>query len=95
MTVAFDTRKKFINKIPGVIHPADKTTRPQMLKKNINPDYHDLIKEFYKITNIPLLLNTSFNLNGEPVVMTPEDALRTFYSCGLDILVLNDYVIYK
>ena len=95
MTVAFDTRKKFINKIPGVIHPADKTTRPQMLKKNINPDYHDLIKEFYKITNIPLLLNTSFNLHGDAIVENAHQAINTFIKSDLDILLLNNFAIIR
>ena len=52
-------------------------------------------KEFNKLTKIPVLINTSFNLNGEPIVCSPEDAIRTFYTCGLDILVLGDYVIEK
>ena len=51
--------------------------------------------EFYKLTEIPVLINTSFNLNGEPIVCSPEDAIRTFYTCGLDLLVLGDYVIEK
>ena len=68
-------------------------------KKNI-PDLREspalkLIKEFEYITGIPVLLNTSFNLNGEPIVMSPTDAIRTFYSCGLDILVIGDFVTEK
>ena len=58
MTMAFDVKKQFVNKIPAVIHPADKTTRPQMLKKQDNPDYYDLISKFKSITKLPLLLNT-------------------------------------
>ena len=56
--------------------------------------FYKIIREFYNLTGVPVLLNTSFNLNGEPVVMTPEDAIE-LYTCGLDILVLNDYIIYK
>ncbi|MDB4642665.1 hypothetical protein OAG07_04310 [Verrucomicrobia bacterium] len=53
------------------------------------------MKEFYKQTNIPIVLNTSFNLNGEPNVDCPEDAIRTFYSCGLDVLYLGNVRIEK
>ena len=95
MTVAFDTKEKFIKKIPGVIHPADKTTRPQMLKKKINPDYYNLINEFHKLTKIPLLLNTSFNLHGDAIVENAEQAINTFKKSDLDILLLNDFAIIR
>ena len=95
MTVAFDTKEEFIKKIPGVIHPADKTTRPQMLKKKINPDYYDLINEFYKLTKIPLLLNTSFNLHGDAIVENAEQAINTFKKSDLDVLLLNDFAIIR
>ncbi|MEE2612085.1 MAG: carbamoyltransferase C-terminal domain-containing protein [Pseudomonadota bacterium] len=61
----------------------------------MNKKFYDLINEFYKISGVPLVLNTSFNLNGEPIVKSPVEALRTFYSCGLDILVLGDFIISK
>ena len=93
MTVAFDTQKKFIKKIPGVIHPADKTTRPQMLKKESNPDYYDLINEFYKLTDIPLVLNTSFNLHGDAIVENADQAINTFKKSDIDILIINDFAI--
>ena len=54
-----------------------------------------LIKSFYKKTNVSILLNTSFNLKGEPIVNSPNDAIRTFYSSSLDILVLNNFIIHK
>jgi carbamoyltransferase len=54
-----------------------------------------VIEAFYKITGIPLVLNTSFNVNGEPIVCSPTDAIRTFYSCGLDVLVLGHWMIIK
>ena len=66
-----------------------------MLKKNINPDYHDLIKEFYKITNIPLLLNTSFNLHGDAIVENAHQAINTFIKSDLDILLLNNFAIIR
>ena len=54
-----------------------------------------MIDGFYKKTGVPILLNTSFNLNGEPIVCSPTDAIKTFYSCGLDILVMNNFIVYK
>ncbi len=94
MERAYDFRQNWVKKIPGVVH-IDKTGRVQTVSKYTNFKFYNLLREFYKITKTPTLLNTSFNLNGEPIVMTPEDALRTFYSCGLDILVINDLVIKK
>ena len=82
------------DKIPGVTH-VDGTARIQTVSKKINPDFYDLINEFKKITKIPILINTSFNLNGEPIVCSPKDAIRTFFSCGLDILVIGKFVIEK
>ena len=67
----------------------------QTVSKKLNPKFHKLIEEFHKLTGVPVLLNTSFNLNGEPIVLSPSDAIRTFYTCGLDYLVLGDYVIKK
>ena len=95
MTVAFDLKEKFIEKLPGVIHPADKSTRPQMLKKEDNPDYYNLIKEFEKISGLPVLLNTSFNLHGDAIVESAEQAIDTFINSDLDALILNDYLIIR
>tara|TARA_B100001540_G_C15386767_1_gene452586 strand:- start:306 stop:599 length:294 start_codon:yes stop_codon:yes gene_type:complete len=94
MERAYEFKNKWKKKVPGVCH-VDNTGRVQTVDKASNLKFYNLINEFYKITKIPLLLNTSFNLNGEPIVMSPTDAIRTFYSCGLDILVLNNYVIHK
>ena len=81
-------------KIPAVTH-IDGTGRLQTVYKDFNPRYHELIEEFFNLTGIPLILNTSFNLKGEPIVCTPEDAIRTFYSSGLDVLVLGDFLVRK
>ncbi len=79
----------------AAIHPQDKTTRPQILEKYQNPDYYSLIREFENITGIGALLNTSFNLHGEPIVCTPEDALRVFRLSGLTFLIIENYFIWK
>ena len=94
MEKAVYVKNKWRNKIPAVVH-VDGTARIQTVSKKFNLRFYDLIKEFYKITNVPVLLNTSFNLNGEPIVMSPSDAIKTFHTCGLDTLVLQNYVIEK
>ena len=95
MIKTFDVKEKYHQQIEGVLHPTDKTTRPHVVCKEINPKYWDLINEFRKITGIPLILNTSFNDHGEPIVCSPQDTIKDFYGTGLDILVLEDFVVKK
>ena len=82
-----------INKVPGITH-VDGTARIQTVNKEDNNKFYELIREFEVITGIPMLLNTSFNCQ-EPIVETPQNALRTFKRTGLDILIINDYIIRK
>ena len=79
--------------IPGVTH-VDGTARIQTVQREFNSRYYDLIDAFYKHTGVPMLLNTSFNCQ-EPIVETPQDAINTFKKCGLDILVIGNYIIRK
>ena len=95
MTMAYDMKKGIPEVLPAVIHPADKTCRPQMLKKQDNPEYYKIIKEFQKISGHPVILNTSFNLHGEAIVETPKQALDTFNRSELDILLLNGIAIVR
>ena len=81
------------DKVPGITH-IDNTARIQTVNKQFNEKFYNLINEFYKITGIPMLLNTSFNCH-EPIVETPLHALRTFKKTALDMLIINDYVIRK
>jgi len=85
-------KSEYINKIPAVSHMG--TARIQSVRKQ-NKDYYNLIKKFYNITGIPLLLNTSFNIKGEPIVCSPADALNTFSKSGLDKLALGNYYLTK
>jgi len=94
MTVAFDT-KKGKEKIPAAVHQADGTARPQILKKEENPIIWEVIKKFYDKTGIPVLLNTSFNLHGEPIVRTIADAARVFDNSGLDVVWLDNHIVEK
>ena len=81
-------------RIPAVIHE-DNTARPQKVYKEANPRYHKLIFEFGKLSGEPVLLNTSFNIKGEPIVCNPREAIKCFYDTGLDVLVLGNYLIKK
>jgi len=82
------------NIIPAATH-VDNTARPQFVKKEDNPLYHSLIQEYYKLTGIPAIINTSFNLKGEPIVNSPQDAYNTFIRSGMDILILGRCVVEK
>lgn len=81
-------------KIPAVVH-VDGTLRPQTVNKEMNPAYWNLINEFYKITGVPVVMNTSFNLKGEPNVSSPTDAIRTFFTSGLEVLYMGKYKVSK
>jgi carbamoyltransferase len=80
--------------LPAVTH-VDGSCRLHTVEKSINPKFHKLISCFEEITQVPVLLNTSFNTNGEAMVCTPRDAIRTFYSSGLDVLAIGDFIIHK
>ncbi len=80
--------------IPAVTH-VDGSARPQTVEKEINPLYWRLIDEFGKRTGVPVVMNTSFNLRGEAIVNTPTDAVRTFFSSGMDALVIGSFLVEK
>jgi carbamoyltransferase len=80
--------------IPSVTH-VDGSARPQTVGKEINPLYWRLLHEFEKRTGVPVIMNTSFNLRGEAIVHTPTDALRTFFSSGMDGLVIGNFLVEK
>jgi carbamoyltransferase len=80
--------------IPSVTH-VDGSARPQTVEKEINLLYWRLINEFEKRTGVPVIMNTSFNLRGEAIVHTPTDAVRTFFSSGMDVLVIGSFLVEK
>ncbi len=80
--------------IPAVTH-VDYSARIQTVHKDTNPRYHNLISEFFKLTNCPILVNTSFNVRGEPIVCTIEDAYKCFMGTNLDVLVCENFILYK
>jgi carbamoyltransferase len=94
MEKTYIIKKNQRKKIPAVVH-VDGSGRLQTVSKDINPIFYKLISEFEKISKIPIILNTSFNLKGEPIVCSPVDAIRTFFSSGLDYLTLGSFLIKK
>ncbi len=80
--------------IPAVTH-IDGTARFHTVDRDANPLYWDVINEFGKITGVPVVLNTSFNVRGEPIICTPKEAIRCFFSTGLDVLIMGNYVLRK
>lgn len=84
---------EYKSKIPAVVH-VDGTARPQMVNRDVNPRYWNLINEFKKLTGIPMLLNTSFNVQ-EPIVCTPSDAINTFNSANFEALVLENNLVLR
>ena len=94
MVISFETKENAKERIPAAVH-VDQTVRPQMVKEKKNPRYYKLIKEFGDRTNEYVILNTSFNIKGEPIVCNPRDAIKCFYDTGMDALVLGNYLIEK
>ena len=95
MSITFETKPKAHTELIAALHPYDLTSRPQMVQKEVNPEYHALISHFESLTGVGGILNTSFNLHGEPNVETPIDALRTFALSGLPHIAIGDYLISK
>jgi carbamoyltransferase len=94
MNVAFDASEKLIKDAPAIVH-VDGTARVQLVHQEFHPLFHRLLKTFEHKTGIPVLLNTSFNLKGEPIVCNFSDALRTFFSSGMGVLAAGNFLIKK
>jgi carbamoyltransferase len=94
MLYVVDVRENKRDIIPAVTH-VDGTGRLQSVWRELNPRYYRLIEAFGEATGVPVVLNTSFNLKGEPIVNTPQEAFRTFTRSGMDLLVLGDFVVEK
>lgn len=94
MLIALRVKKDKRTIIPAVTH-VDGSSRPQTVSKNVNRKFWNLISHFHKLTGIPVILNTSFNGPGEPIVCSPQDAISMFYNSDLDYLIVNDFIIRK
>jgi len=95
MVVTFDSTDLAKKDIPAAMHPYDQTVRPQIVTKKYNPDYYEIIEEYSKLSGFGGILNTSFNLHGEPNVLNPEDALHTVENSDLKYLVMGNYLFEK
>ena len=80
--------------IPAVTH-LDYSARLQSVNKREKPDYHEVIAEFERLTGCAVIVNTSFNVRGEPIICTPEDAYRCFMRTKMDVLVIEDFLLFK
>ncbi len=94
MTFTFDVAEEWKARIPEVVHE-DGTARAQIVTRDTNPRYYALIEELEKLTGNAVVLNTSLNRRGEPMVCSPEDALNMFYGCDLEYLMMEDVLIQK
>lgn len=94
MLMVFDVLEEKKSVIPSVTH-VDGTGRVQTVTKEDNDYYYDLIREFFKLTEVPVILNTSFNVKGEPIVETPEDAVKCFLKTEIDKLFIGEYIVKK
>lgn len=95
MTMAFDSTDRARRDLPAALHPADFTVRPQVLSAGDNPEYHAIVKEFERLTGVGGILNTSFNLHGDPIVLGPTEAIRTFDRSGLDGVQIGEFLLLR
>ena len=92
MLMVYPIKKKYHKRIPAVTH-VDGSGRLQIIRRFQNPLYYDIIKEFGKLSGIPILINTSFNIRGEPIVCSPYDAYKCIMGTGIDYLVIDMFLI--
>ena len=94
MLMVYPIKKKCHQKIPSVTH-VDGSGILQTVRRFQNPIYYDLIKEFGKISGVPILINTSFNIRGEPIVCSPYDAYKCMMGTGIDCLAMDRFLIWR
>lgn len=92
MTITFDCTEKMGEMCPATVH-VDKTARPQLVTEEINESYYRIVKAYAKRTGIPTIINTSFNMHEEPIVCTPDDAVRAFNMGHLEYLAIGDFLV--
>ncbi len=94
MLIVGDVVEDKHDKVPAITH-TDGTARPQSVRREVNPLYYDTLREFERITGVPVMVNTSFNVRGEPIVCTPQDAFNCFAGTGIDDLVIGPFWVRK
>jgi len=95
MTICYTAKDEWIEKIPAVIHRVDNTGRPQLVYQHANPVFWNIINEYYKLSGIPVLLNTSFNAHGEPINVYPDQVFKHLVDGVVDYLVTEYGIYYK
>jgi carbamoyltransferase len=92
MTITYDATERCVSEAPAIVH-VDRTARPQVVRREDNPDYHDIIEAYGRLTGSTILVNTSFNMHEEPIVNDPDTAIRSFVRSGLDVLALGPFLV--
>jgi carbamoyltransferase len=92
MTITLDCTDYMKRTCPAAVH-VDGTARPQLIGEAVNPSYHNIVREYYRLSGIPSLINTSFNMHEEPIVNSPEDAVRAFLQGNLDYLAISNFLV--
>jgi carbamoyltransferase len=93
MTLCYNTRTEWLETIPAVVQLLDRSSRPQIVNSENNPNFHSIISEYYKISGIPVVLNTSFNAHGEPINNYPHQVIRHLIDGVVDHIVTEDFII--
>lgn len=92
MTMSFNVTNKHKKIAPATVH-IDETARPQVVNSSDNLRFYNIIKNYYELTGIPIIINTSFNIHEEPIVNSPQDAIKILQQNCVDVLVLNDFIV--
>ena len=92
MTVTFDCTAEMTQTSPAAVH-VDGTARPQLVTSTSNPSFHRILTEYHRLTGIPSVINTSFNMHEEPIVCAPDDAIRAFLQGNLDYLAIGNFLV--
>ncbi|MFQ6061390.1 MAG: carbamoyltransferase C-terminal domain-containing protein, partial [Thermoplasmata archaeon] len=90
MTVTYNVTDYLVRLAPAVVH-VDRTVRPHIVRRDDNPRFYSIIRRYFQLSAVPLVINTSFNMHGEPIVCTPEDAVRAYTRGAVDAMAIGDY----
>jgi carbamoyltransferase len=92
MTITFDCTEFMKRESPAAVH-VDGTARPQLVTPTSNPSFHRILTEYHRLTGLPSVINTSFNMHEEPIVCNPDDAIRAFLQGNLDYIAIGDFLV--
>jgi carbamoyltransferase len=92
MTITYGVTGRCKREAPATVH-VDGTARPQVVRREVNPGYHDILTEYNELTGLSVLVNTSFNMHEEPIVCTPQDAVRAFLDSNIDVLAMGPFIV--